>query len=117
VPGIVTIYAPWVDEQDLDALLACLATLNRYYLDAGRTRPLPLDGTVRYQREGVGEEEWVTLPLLNDLRIGDCEDLAAAYAASYGGKPIVYRAGPHTMHAVVDAGGRVIDPSRMLGMR
>lgn len=120
--GIVTIHAPWVDEQDLNALLALLATLNRYYLDAGRVRPLPMDGTIRYKREGVGEEEWIPLPLLHEIGYGDCEDLAAAYAASFGTRerpmtPFVYRAGPNMMHAVVDDDGKMIDPSRLLGMR
>lgn len=115
--GIVTIHCPWWNEQDINALLAIMATANRYYLDAGRTRPLPMDGAIRYQREGVGEEEWITLPLLHDVGYGDCEDLAAAYAASYRGAPLVYRTGPNMLHAVVDDGGKIIDPSKLLGMR
>lgn len=114
--GVVSIHAPWADEQDLNFLLACLATLNRHYLERGSARPLALDGSITYRREPMGEEEWLTLPLVNDVGAGDCEDLAAAYAASYGGVPVVYRSAPGTLHAVVMQGGKEVDPSRLLGM-
>lgn len=117
VAGVVTIHAPWSDVQDLNALLAILATLNRYYIDAGRVPELPMDGSIRYQREEAGREEWLTLPMIIAGGNGDCEDLAAAWAASYGGTPIVYRTGPNMLHAIVKDGGRFIDPSKMLGMR
>lgn len=117
VAGEVSILAPWFDGEDLDALIAILAVLNRYYIEKGTAMPLQMDGRIRYEREPVGQEEWLTIPLLERVGAGDCEDLAAAWAASYGGSPIIRPSQPGAYHAVVRLpSGQIVDPSRALGM-
>jgi hypothetical protein len=115
---VVNIVAPWKSIRDLNAIVAGMAVLNRYYIDEWKLGPLPLDRSrVTYVREPEGREDWLTLPVLYELGEGDCEDLSAAYAASYGGSPLIYRVGPGQLHAVVKKDGNIIDPSAMLGMR
>lgn len=116
--GEVSILAPWFDDEDLDALVAILGVINRYYIERGKASPLDMSGrTIRYEREPLGQEEWLTLPLLERVGAGDCEDLAAAWAASYGGSPIIRPSMPGAYHAVVRLpSGAIVDPSRLLGM-
>jgi hypothetical protein len=116
VAKVLSILVPWRDEGDLDAALAALTVLNRWFLSRG-VPPLDMTGrSVVYARED-GTEEWLTLPLIQAVGYGDCEDLAAAFAASYGGIPFVERVNQSLLHAVVRLpNGRVVDPSRILGM-
>ena len=77
---------------------------------------------VRYRREPRGRERWQLAPETYQLGYGDCEDLATWRAAELwlGGwpaRPVVYRAGPHQLHVIVNKGdGTYEDPSRVLGM-
>ncbi len=81
--------------------------------------------TVRYRREEVGHNDWLTIDQLVAQGYGDCEDLAAAWAAvAYIGgatdaaaiairNPHRERRPPHrrTMHIVTQAWGQLWDPS------
>lgn len=117
---VVRIMAPWRDEGDLDLLIEVLTALNRYYIARGYCAPLDIDTTdIRYEREPVGSEDWLTLPIVEARRRGDCEDLAAATAASYPGigRAVVRRNSSGGYHAVVEqADGEILDPSLILGM-
>lgn len=117
---VVQIMAPWRDEADLDLLAEVLTALNRYYISRGYVQPMDLDTTeIRYEREPAGQESWLALPILQALKRGDCEDLAAATAASYDGigRVIIRRVSEGGYHAVVQRpDGTILDPSALLGM-
>ena len=83
-----------------------------------------LSGQIRYIRSDP-EERWLTIRDVWALGGGDCEDLAAALAASRNvlGMPsrvivVKSRPGRRTAHAVVQdiATGRLLDPSMTGGM-
>lgn len=100
----------------------------------GRASPLLYESGIRYARENrcsesledraCSEERFVTIPELYRLGEGDCDDLAAAYAAEArilrgdrGARVhvIQWRSGHY--HVVVRLGdGRIEDPSARLGM-
>lgn len=81
---------------------------------------------VRYRPEPVGRNEWLPIDELIARGVGDCEDLAAAWAAvaEIAGAPDAAaiatinahreRRPPHrrVMHIVTQAWGRLWDPSR-----
>lgn len=83
-----------------------------------------LGGSIRYKRADP-DEHWQTWRELALSGQGDCEDLAAAYAADLiikgwdkGAKPLVYRVHPSLYHVIVWSPGYncFFDPSRMAGM-
>lgn len=105
----------------LDALFAFNVAWRRLYGSA--FKPL-LSSHVRYAREWP-RERWLTLPELYREGVGDCEDLAAAYAAELvstgrdtGARPYVRKANTGRGYHVVVLGGngRELDPSIALGM-
>lgn len=100
----------------------------------GRASPLLYESGIRYAREdrcseteelrACSEERFVTIPELYRIGVGDCDDLAAAYAAEArilrgdrGARVhvIQWRSGHY--HVVVRLGdGTLADPSARLGM-
>ena len=99
-----------------------LTCLNETIMRRAR-RPFPFlyKAGVRYQRE-AGTENWLNARELLKQKRGDCEDLSAYMAAwlrVYRDEPArvkVYRSGKKRLHAVVSVAGRILDPSRVLGM-
>lgn len=92
-----------------------------------RGSPLPrlYAGSIRYQREPLGQERWRSARHVAAAGLGDCEDLAAYRVAELrelegepGARVVLVRRGPHLLHAVVRrADGSTEDPSRRLGMK
>jgi len=82
---------------------------------------------VRYEEEPPGRDEWQDIPETIKRREGDCEDLGCWRLAELrvrsreDARPFVKCSvyGPRTVYhvAVRRAGGRIEDPSRVLGMR
>lgn len=106
----------------LTAALEGLTALDAVYLER-HDAPLLYESGVRYQREPAGNEQWLTVPQVEAVGWGDCEDLAAWRAAElrvHLGEParaIAIRTGAKKFHAVVRrADGSIEDPSRELGM-
>lgn len=68
-------------------------------------------------------EHWRTVREVWEHGGGDCEDLAAAVAAELTlngepARPVVYQVSPRLAHVVVrTADGRLLDPSKLGGMR
>ena len=85
-----------------------------------------LSGGVRYAQEPYDQEIWQTRPVLDTRGLGDCEDLAAAYAAELIRAGTTARAvvvpegmGPHggrLFHVVTATKAGLFDPSKELGM-
>lgn len=114
------------DRSDLQAALDLLTAWNRYTLRKARAAGRPftplLRSGVRYAREAIEggrvREDWQDVRHLYASRRGDCEDLACALAAELPGAravPLRSTVGWHIVVARPD--GRVIDPSRLLGMK
>jgi hypothetical protein len=100
-----------------------LTLANQRYLRAfPNTPPLYRSGVV-YKRDPAGQEPWRTIPEILERGAGDCEDVACWKAAELRLKGIRAHAIPKTRdgrmwHIVVRLpGGRIIDPSKRLGMK
>jgi hypothetical protein len=105
---------------ELEALLTGLVAQNLVQRRRG-VPPLGLT-RVRYAQEQPGLEEWLSAE--DALRRGsaDCEDLAAWLCADliFAGRQarcVVREISPTLRHVVVECDGRIIDPSKALGMR
>lgn len=112
----------------LRVLLDALFQIDVLYLRAHPEVPDLYDARVRYQEEPLGAEDWQDIPTTLRLGYGDCEDeacwLAAELFVRYGveARPDftcqVREDGSYLYHIVVRLpDGRVMDPSRYLGMR
>ncbi|NIP95456.1 MAG: hypothetical protein GWO24_19240 [Akkermansiaceae bacterium] len=81
-----------------------------------------MESGVRYRRDPAGQEPWRTIPEILERKGGDCEDLACWYAAELRMRGIRAHAVPQTRdgnmwHIVVRLpDGRIVDPSKALGM-
>lgn len=111
-------------QEDAQAALLALYELNLHFLrtrPAGTWPPL-LTSHVMYKRETGAIEKWLPIPELYALGHGDCEDLAAAYAAecTVAGRvavPRIDRVREGLYHITVHhADGTRTDPSITLGM-
>lgn len=128
-------YGAALTDQAFAILLGSLTAWNEAFLRHARALgisiPHPYDAGLRYEKEPPPQEEWLDVVELYERRVGDCEDLAAALAAwlrVYEG--IDARAGfarrvvemPQIgsvwlFHCfVVLPDGRILDPSKRLGM-
>lgn len=93
--------------------------------ERGKPYPLLFKSGVRYQSEPPGEEVWQLPWQTMQLGYGDCEDLAAwlaaerwLYARDFACRAILRDWESGVLHCLVRCGdGRVIDPSRILGMK
>lgn len=79
---------------------------------------------VRYRREPAGQERWQTVRDLVGRGYGDCEDLAAWLAASLRvaghdatARVVIREVAPGLLHALTLARGKLLDPSKMRGMK
>lgn len=106
-------------------MLESLVKCNGIYLDSHPKTPLLYRAGVVYQRERIGEEEWLDIPNVLQQGSGDCEDLAAWRVAELRKQGIAAkcylkwrsRAGLTVYHVQVMLPGNVIeDPSKKLGM-
>jgi hypothetical protein len=106
-------------------LLEALVNINREFLRRNVSAPSLYQSGVKYMREGQSEN-WQATPVLLKSRFGDCEDLACwrvAEIRNQGGKarPFIRwrRYGSfYLYHVLVEHdGGRMEDPSKLLGMR
>lgn len=114
------------DPQELLELLEVGTKNNARRIARHKSIPHPYQSGVRYQRERKGQERWQGVRKLLIRKRGDCEDLsmylAGYYRARYGimarcaliryqrGKLVWY-------HVVVQLpNGKIIDPSKRLGM-
>lgn len=126
--------------EPIEMALECLTRVNEWHFQRGNVAPLLTSG-VRYREENPGKEEWLDAPTVLSLGYGDCEDLAAYYCAELrsqgipaecvikqkfytaemirrSGYPIVSPKGMYLVHCMVrTSDGRVIDPSKLLGMK
>lgn len=111
--------------QSLQALLETVDALNRSWLQAHPNVPPLYETGVIYRREPREiREDFATAPIVLARGWGDCDDLApwrsAELVVRHGinARPIVQRVARNTWHCVVElADGRLLDPSRRLGMR
>lgn len=112
------------DENDIVDALQVLYNANLHSMQASRY-PSVYQLGVRYRREPVGREWWVSAPLMAMYPEAgyDCEDLAsyqAAWLRASGRDPrarVGLRRSDVGWHVVVIRGdGRIEDPSRALGM-
>jgi len=115
-------------EMALDHFLDCLYKLDCDYLRAKPQTPFILNAGVRYRAESYNKpESWKTIPLVMRDGFGDCEDLACWLAAALTvqrgnvSRPLwkVKRRGNFSLYhiQVRDSHGRILDPSKALGMR
>jgi hypothetical protein len=110
----------------LEQLLEALTAVNVAWLREHGETPWLYESGVRYQEEPPGRDEWQDIPETLARREGDCEDLACWRLAELrvrsreDARPFVKRTvyGPRTVYhvAVRRPGGRIEDPSRVLGM-
>lgn len=121
---LIRLLIPASTEAALNLALETLVVLNLAFLTTTQGVPSLYSSGVKYQREPKGREDWLTLPLLLERGVGDCEDLAAARAAELrhagerGARAIVKRVRPGLWHCLVRrADGRLEDPSKKLGMK
>lgn len=109
-----------VSKMELLIGLELLTQLNEVYLQSHpNTKPL-YKAEITYQLEPPGVEDWLTIPVLYQRGIGDCEDLACALCAERRVRgqdcsPNVERHGK-VWHITARAGELIEDPSRVLGM-
>ena len=117
----VTIGVP-VSREGFAAAANALVPLARKELRAGGIPPLYRSG-VRYRREAPGQERWQLPREVYERGFGDCEDLSIWLAAELqlrgiAARVAVLKTGPRLWHAVVQLpDGRILDPSRRLGMK
>lgn len=135
-PGAEWRFAP------LMIALECLTRINQWQFRRGVVPPLMESGVI-YKEEPPGREDWDDAVMVANRGWGDCEDLAAYYAAElrelngidaecviknrlispsemrtsgYRGK--VPSDGIYLIHVMVRLpDGRIIDPSALLGMK
>ncbi len=118
----VTLSVP-PNKRDLDRALAFALGLAMDDLRRHRQLPRIYRSGVRYAREPAGVENWAMPSETFRQGWGDCDDLAlwAAAALRLRGikaRVVVKRTGPRLWHAVVRLpNGRILDPSKRLGMR
>lgn len=106
-----------------DAALRGLQGIAEEEIRQGFVPPL-YDSGVRYQREPLGQEHWLSPSGVLGRGLGDCEDLAAWRAGELvvtgedpNARAVVVQTGPRTWHAVVEReDGSFEDPSAALGM-
>jgi len=111
--------------QSLGALLRTVHDLNVQWLRAHPEAPALYASGVRYRREPREiREDFATLPVVLARGCGDCDDLAPALSAELvvrhgvDARPVVRAIRPGLWHCLVELpSGRVLDPSRRLGMR
>ena len=108
----------------LRALLDCLIDLNASYLKYHPNTPKLYQSGVRYERVN----EWLPIPALYNLGVGDCKSLACALIAEYrkAGIPcepafrwVVRKGEPKVVrdfHILVEVETGWEDPSKVLGM-
>lgn len=115
-------------EKALGYFLKVLYTLDCDYLRSNPETPFILNAGIHYRAESYNKpESWKTIPLVIQDRSGDCEDLACWLAAALTvqrndlSKPIwrVKRRGNFSLYHILvkDSKGRILDPSKALGMR
>lgn len=112
--------------QELLVLLEDFTEDNVAYLLSHPEVAHPYQSGVRYRRERRGQERWQGIKKLLRRKRGDCEDLAAYLAAWYRArlgikaKVVLKRFDKHGnvwYHAIVKLpSGRIVDPSKALGM-
>ena len=111
----------------VDMMVALNVEFLKRVKSSKRIPPLYVSG-VRYRRESppvTGErvERFALIPVVLQLRFGDCEDLAAWRVAELRmqgerATPWIIRPHPRMFHVQVRRGNGVIeDPSKQLGMR
>lgn len=111
------------DAREVQAVLCGLVAQNLVQMRRGAFPALYRSG-IRYEREPIGQENWLSARDLLRKKRGDCEDLAAYRVAELrtsGEDPraqaVVRTVRPGLMHVVVQRGdGGIEDPSRRLGM-
>lgn len=119
--------APIGDAETLRAVGALLDALTTIDLDQVSRLPPVMESGVRYHFRpgkdacGISLDHWRDARTTFAQREGDCEDLASWLAASLivAGQParaVPFAATPTLIHVVVWSGGRILDPSRALGM-
>lgn len=111
----------------IEAALEGLVLANVVQMEQGLVVSSPLDprAHVRYQREPSGYEDWNLASIMQRLRYGDCEDIAAWEAAGFryrgdddGARVMLYRTGPRLYHAVCElSSGEIVDSCPALGMK
>lgn len=116
-------------EAAMDHMLEALTLANQGYIRNNPHAPNPFTSGVRYRMEPRGLEEWRTIPYAQAAGTSDCEDLASwltawlrenvpgmeraqtiALPPKQRGNTLIY----HIVTKLPD--GRIIDPSRGLGM-
>lgn len=120
----VTIRCLLTSPAQVAGMLRGLQLASEAQLRSRRFPPL-YSGRVRYEPEPTGQERWQIPSVTLELGYGDCEDLAAWRAAELvvsgvdrGALAVVKIIRPGLMHCVVRrSGGRIEDPSRVLGMK
>ena len=108
-------------------LLEALAGVNVAWLKENPRTPWLYESGVRYEEEPAGRDDWQDIPETIARRNGDCEDLACWRIAELRVRALEHVrvhlkktvVGPRTIYhvAVCRDGGRLEDPSRILGMR
>jgi hypothetical protein len=121
--------------------LECLTRINQWHFQRGAAVSLK-DSKAIYKEEAPGKEDWNDALTVASQGYGDCEDLAAYLCAELrelhgvnatcvirqkfftpamlrsAGYPVVPRDGFFLVHCLVRLpDGRVLDPSKTLGMR
>jgi hypothetical protein len=121
--------------------LESLTRINQWHFRRGVVPPLLSSGIV-YKEESLGKEDWDDAPTVAGRGWGDCEDLAAYFAAELretrgipaecvikfrfitpqeikaSGYPNIPKTGIYLIHVMVRLpNGQIIDPSKLLGMR
>lgn len=110
--------------ESIQALCDVVHRLNVSFLRANPNFPPLYRSGVRYGREPIAErEQFCTAPATLVQGWGDCDDLAPWRSAELvvrrglDARPLVTQVRPGLWHVVVElGGGRIEDPSRVLGM-
>lgn len=108
---------------DAEAMIELYLTAPTVLLYRRMGVSLPSIGSsgIRYRREPDGEEIWRLPHVVLRDKYGDCEDLSLYLAVALRMKGVLARVKVRRnrgggYHATVDAAGREIDPSKLLGM-
>ena len=112
----------------LDAALEATTLAAQSQMQAGEAPTFSelLQSGVRWKPEPFTDGEHFDLPsVIGERGFGDCDDLSPALAAELrasgedpGARARVYKSGPERWHAIVQlSDGRIVDPSRMAGMK